>query len=68
MLTLAKDLQGTRGGGPPIIPSSGVTVSVKLRRSVGSGKWVRMVDGRSSSVKSGKMDTLSLCQTEAKSG
>ena len=54
MIALAKHLQGTRGNGPSIAPSSGVTVRVKLRRSVGSGKWVRMVDGRSSSVKSGK--------------
>ena len=40
---------------PPIIPSSGVMVSVKLRRSEGSGKLVFMVDGRSSSVKSGML-------------
>jgi hypothetical protein len=33
-------------------PSSGVMVRVKLRRSVGSGKFVFIVDGRSSSVKS----------------
>ena len=63
MLALARRLKGTRGGGPPIAPSSGVTVSVKLRRSVGSGKWVRMVDGRSSSVKSEKCMRLSFCQT-----
>lgn len=35
------------------IPSSGVIVKLKLRRSAGSGKWVFIVDGRSSSVKSG---------------
>lgn len=34
------------------IPSSGVIVSVKLRRSAGSGKFVFIVGGRSSSVKS----------------
>lgn len=34
------------------IPSSGVMVSVKLRRSAGSGKLVTMVEGRSSSVRS----------------
>jgi hypothetical protein len=34
------------------VPSSGVMVRVKLRRSAGSGKWVTMVEGRSSSVKS----------------
>ena len=34
------------------LPSSGVMVKVKLRRSVGSGKFVFIVDGRSSSVKS----------------
>jgi hypothetical protein len=33
-------------------PSSGVIVSVKLRRSAGSGKLVFIVDGKSSSVKS----------------
>ena len=49
-------------GAPPIIPSSGVMVSVKLRRSAGSGKWVFMVDGRSSSVKSGMCMRLSFCQ------
>jgi hypothetical protein len=31
-------------------------VSVKLRRSAGSGKLVFMVDGRSSSVKSGEYE------------
>jgi hypothetical protein len=36
------------------IPSSGVMVRVKLRRSLGSGKWVFMFDGKSSSVKSSK--------------
>ena len=35
------------------IPSSGVIVSVKLRRSAGSGKCVFIVGGRSSSVRSG---------------
>lgn len=44
---------------PPVIPSSGVMVSVKLRRSAGSGKLVFMVDGRSSSVKSGMCMRLS---------
>ena len=34
------------------IPSSGVIVRVKFRRSAGSGKWVTIVEGRSSSVKS----------------
>jgi hypothetical protein len=34
------------------IPSSGVMVRVKFRRSAGSGKWVTIVEGRSSSVKS----------------
>jgi hypothetical protein len=34
------------------MPSSGVIVRVKLRRSAGSGKWVAIVEGRSSSVKS----------------
>lgn len=33
-------------------PSSGFMVSVKLRRSAGSGKFVVIVEGRSSSVKS----------------
>jgi len=53
--------------GPPIIPSSGVMVSVKLRRSAGSGKWVCMVDGRSSSVKSGICMRLSFCQPRMES-
>jgi len=35
------------------IPSSGVMVKLKLRRLAGSGKWVFIVGGRSSSVKSG---------------
>lgn len=34
------------------MPSSGVMVSVKLRRSAGSGKLVTIVEGRSSSVRS----------------
>lgn len=51
LLASAKDPEMRRG--PPIVPSSGVMVSVKLRRSAGSWKWVCMVDGRSSSVKSG---------------
>ena len=34
------------------MPSSGATVSVKLRRSAGSGKLVTIVEGRSSSVRS----------------
>lgn len=34
------------------IPSSGVMVRVKLRRSLGSGKLVFMVSGSSSSVRS----------------
>ena len=34
------------------MPSSGVMVRVKLRRSAGSGKLVTIVEGRSSSVKS----------------
>lgn len=34
------------------VPSSGVMVRVKLRRSVGFGKLVTIVEGRSSSVKS----------------
>lgn len=38
-------------------PSSGVMVSVKLRRSAGSGKVVTIVDGRSSSVKSTHLST-----------
>jgi hypothetical protein len=33
-------------------PSSGVMVKVKFRRSAASGKFVFIVDGRSSSVKS----------------
>lgn len=37
------------------IPSSGVIVSVKLRRSAGSGKCVFIVGGRSSSVRSGTL-------------
>jgi hypothetical protein len=37
------------------IPSSGVIVRVKLRRSAGSGKFVFMVEGRSSSVRSETM-------------
>jgi hypothetical protein len=35
------------------VPSSGEMVRVKLRRSAGSGKWVIIVEGRSSSVRSG---------------
>jgi hypothetical protein len=34
------------------MPSSGVMVSVKLRRLAGSGKLVTIVEGRSSSVRS----------------
>jgi hypothetical protein len=34
------------------MPSSGVMVRVKLRRSAGSGKLVTIVEGRSSSVRS----------------
>lgn len=34
------------------MPSSGVMVRVKFRRSAGSGKLVIIVEGRSSSVKS----------------
>ena len=34
------------------IPSSGVMVRVKFRRSLGSGKCVTIVEGRSSSVRS----------------
>ena len=34
------------------VPSSGEIVSVKLSRSAGSAKWVFIVDGKSSSVKS----------------
>lgn len=42
-------------------PSSGVMVKVKLRRSAGSGKFVFIVDGRSSSVKSASYDISFLC-------
>ena len=41
------------------IPSSGVMVSVKLRTSVGSGKWVFIVSGSSSSVRSGRAESAS---------
>lgn len=34
------------------MPSSGVMVSLKLRTSLGSGKTVFIVEGRSSSVRS----------------
>jgi hypothetical protein len=41
------------------MPSSGVMVRVKLRRSAGLGKLVTIVEGRSSSVKSyGEIDQL----------
>lgn len=59
---------GKCGGGPLITPSSGVIVSVKLSRSAGSGKWVCMVDGRSSSVKSGKCMRLSFCRAGVEDG
>ena len=59
-LASAKHLEMWRSAAQP---SSGVIVSVKLRRSAGSGKLVFMVDGRSSSVKSGKCMRLSFCQT-----
>lgn len=42
----------TADAGHSHVPSSGVIVRLKFRTSVGSGKWVVMVLGSSSSVKS----------------
>jgi hypothetical protein len=47
-ISLTNNIAGRKGK----VPSSGVIVSVKLSRSAGSAKWVFIVDGKSSSVKS----------------
>ena len=52
MIVIRTEVTGEREREKEDVPSSGVMVSSKLSRSSGLGKFVFIVEGRSSSVKS----------------